>query len=312
MKKKILLGTGILLGIVVISMIAIWVISDNATSYSKGDGVAITQRDLSAMGDISGDLVIPSTLNGRPVTSIGEWAFEGCERLTSVTIPSSVTSIGVVAFSGCKGLTSVTIPDSVTSIGNYAFEECSSLTSVTIPSSVTSIGVGAFEGCERLTSIIVDSANQHYSLINNLLCSKDGKTLVACPGGLTSVTIPSSVTSIRKKAFYGCSRLTSVTISDSVTSIGENAFYGCSSLTSVTIPSSVTSIGEWAFYRCERLTSVTFEGVPPSVGENEFSSLVSENVFSPLTSYYLPKHAAAWEAVINVNSRWHGLKMEQR
>ena len=68
---------------------------------------------------------------GSAVTSIGEWAFSGCHRLKSATIPDSVTSIGNSAFAGCIGLTSVTIPDSVTSIEYGAFNGCSSLTSVT-------------------------------------------------------------------------------------------------------------------------------------------------------------------------------------
>ena len=88
--------------------------------------------------------------------------------------------------------------------------------------------------------------------------------------GLTSVTIPNSVTSIGEWAFYNCSALTSVTFPNSVTSIGECAFYDCSGLTSVTIPNSVTSIGEWAFYNCSRLTSVTIGNSLTSIGKHAF------------------------------------------
>ena len=99
--------------------------------------------------EYSGNISISKnvTYNGSTysVTSIGESAFEGCDGLTSVTIPNSVTSIGESAFDGCYGLTSVTIPNSVESIGESAFEGCYGLTSVTIPNSVTSIGDDAFE-----------------------------------------------------------------------------------------------------------------------------------------------------------------------
>ncbi|MCR5701134.1 MAG: leucine-rich repeat domain-containing protein [Lachnospiraceae bacterium] len=87
------------------------------------------------------------------VTSIGEWAFDGCTGLTSITLPNSVTSIGDCAFFGCKGLTSITLPDSVKSIGESAFSGCTGLTSITLPNGVTSIGRSAFSGCEGLTSI---------------------------------------------------------------------------------------------------------------------------------------------------------------
>ena len=252
-----------------------------------------------------GDLVIPSEINGHPVTSIGRSAFEGCTGLTSVTIPDSVTSIGDRVFYGCSGMTSVTIPDSVTSISSSAFYGCSGLTSVTIPDSVTSIGGGAFSGCSGLTTLAVNENNDCYKSVNGLLLTKDGLTLILVLGvngnvtildsvtsigssafegcsGLTSVTIPDSVTSIGDRAFYGCSGLTRVTIPDSVTSIGSSAFSGCTGLTSVTISDSVTSIGDRAFYGCSGLTSVTIPDSVTSIGSSAFE------VCSGLTSVTIP------------------------
>ena len=90
--------------------------------------------------------------------------------------------------------------------------------------------------------------------------------------GLTSLTIPSGVTSISEYAFYGCSGLTSLTIPSSVTSIGNYAFDGCRGLTSLTIPSGVTSIGEWAFANCSGLTSIyAYLEKIPELGYNVFT-----------------------------------------
>lgn len=98
---------------------------------------------------------IPSTHLGKPVTSIGKWAFADCKSLKSIVIPDGVTSIGNQAFFRCTSLTSIVIPDSVTSIGDYVFENCTSLTSIVIPDGVTSIGNGAFKYCTSLTSIVI-------------------------------------------------------------------------------------------------------------------------------------------------------------
>ena len=254
--------------------------------YTSSDNKVITPYSTDAFG---ANIVSNTYENGKgiitfdaPVTSIGEEAFRACSRLTSVTIPDSVTLIGRSAFSGCSSLTSVTIPDNVTSIGNSAFFDCSSLTSVTIPDSVTSIGELAFSGCSSLTAFYgkYASADKRCLIIDGVLNS-------FAPAGLTSYTIPDSVTSIGEYAFYWCSSLASVTIPDSVTSIGEWAFYGCFRLTSVTIPDSVTSIGYYAFYCCSSLTSVTIPDSVTSIGDGAFnicSSLKNVAIGNSVTS----------------------------
>ncbi|MEO2121766.1 MAG: leucine-rich repeat domain-containing protein, partial [bacterium] len=146
MKKPALIA---LLTLIVIPLHAADV--SDLTFDASGDTITITDCDTGA----SGTLIIPGTIEGKPVTSIGEDAFFECEFLTSITIPEGVTSIGAWAFDDCYALRTVTIPDSVTSIGRGAFDECYALRTVTIPDSVTSIGDWAFYCCDDLTSIII-------------------------------------------------------------------------------------------------------------------------------------------------------------
>ena len=152
----------------------------------SGGKITITSCDKAT----SGKLVIPDTIEGKPVTRIGDFAFVNCTSLTSITIPDGVTSIGFAAFRGCSSLTSITIPDSVTSIGDYAFMRCSSLTSITIGAGVISIGDFAFYECSKLTSI----------------------------------TIPDGVTSIGLRAFNGCTSLTSITFRGNAPTFGIRVF----------------------------------------------------------------------------------------
>ncbi|MBR1520539.1 MAG: leucine-rich repeat domain-containing protein [Bacteroidaceae bacterium] len=219
-------------------------------------------RSISS-NNYAGDIAISSTViydgSTYVVTSIGNYAFNNCNDLTSIAIPNSVTTIGSYAFRNCSGLTSVTIPNSVTSIGSEAFFSCSGLTSITIGGSVTNIGKNTFFGCSGLTSVHItdlaawcnisfgnDFSNPLYYAHHLFLNGEE----------VTDVAIPNSMTSIGSYAFSGCSGLTSVTIPNSVTSIGDAAFAACSGLTSVIIPNGVASIGESAFSGCSDLASI--------------------------------------------------------
>ena len=117
------------------------------------DGLAFDDFNTSESFAVLKDLVIPSEVNGNPVTTLSSGVFSDAENLVSVVIPDTVTSIGGGVFYSNSNLTSVTIPDSVTSIGDGAFYNCGSLTAITIPASVTSIGKRAFLDCTSLTKI---------------------------------------------------------------------------------------------------------------------------------------------------------------
>ena len=177
-----------------------------------------------------GAITIPSAIGGKPVTSIGPYAFYKCNGITSVTIPSNVTSIGRVAFYECNNLTNVTIGSGVTSIGDAAFYYCRALTAVTIPASIMHIENLAFDGTPFYN-------NQPNGLV--ILGKVVYKIKGSCPA---NITIPDGVTSISQMAFEYCKGLESITIPDSVTDIGSYAFKDCTSLTSVTIGSGLTNI----------------------------------------------------------------------
>jgi uncharacterized repeat protein (TIGR02543 family) len=208
------------------------------------------------------EMIIPSSINDKPVKAIANYAFAGANNLRSIVIPNGVTSIGVYALSGASSLTSIVIPDSVTSIGAYAFAGTSSLTSIVIPNGVTSIGASAFWGASSLTSIVipnsvtsiadsafsgassltsinVESGNSHFSSVDGVLYNKTQTTLIRYPEGITAVTfsIPNSVTSIEGFAFEGSSSLRSIVIPNSVTNIGYLAFEGVSNLRSINVES---------------------------------------------------------------------------
>ena len=206
------------------------------------------------------------------------------ESITSVSIGNSVTSIGEYAFCGCDGFTSITIPNSVTSIGSCAFYSCRGLTNVTIPSSITSLGSSVFIYSYNISSIVVEANNTKYdsrSNCNAIIESATNKLIVGC----RSTVIPHSVTSIGECAFSNCTRLTSINIPDNVTSIGNNAFFGCDNLESVNIGYRVKSIGDWAFTSCG-FSSITIPSSVTSIGERAFSNtkLTSITIPSSVTS----------------------------
>ena len=191
-------------------------------TYEVADG-KVTITDVSAK--VSGTVTVPSTLGGYPVTGVGEYAFYGCDTLTSITIPESVVSVGDYAFYGCDSLTVLTIPDSVTSIGFYAFQN---------------------------TAYYADDANWENDVlyINHHL-------VAAKPSLSEAYTITVGTVTIADGAFRDCELLVTLSVPDGVTTIGSNAFYGCSSLASFTIPDSVTRVKEDAFAYCNALTSIT-------------------------------------------------------
>ena len=214
---------------------------------------------------------------------IGDSAFHDCCSAKSLTLPETLTSIGNSAFSCCRQLPSVKLPESLKTIGSYAFSECWNLTELTIPAGVEHIGINPVSRCWKLTKLTVSEQNRFYKSIDNVIYSKDGRTLCASGWKTGSFCIPEGVTEIRSGAFCKCENLTEVWIPEGVTRIGEYAFRGCDELTEVHLPRSLREIGSSAFEGCSSLKSVIIPDGVTCIGKYAFSDCKN------LESISLPK-----------------------
>lgn len=271
--------------------------------------------------------------------TISDAAFKRCNGLTSVSFPNSLINIGAEAFSGCTALASVSTLGNVTIIGAEAFRSCAGIPSIAIPSTVKTIGRNAFMNCTGLTAVhITDLAawcrihfdsdtycNPLYYAHHLYLDGEEIKDLVIPDGvtslvntftgcyGLTTVSVPSSVTSIEEYTFFECKNITKVMLNsntiasrlycdhsslsylfgsqvteyilgEDVTTIGEKAFEGCANLISITFPNSLTSIGFSAFTGCD---------LPEIISKIENPFIIYKDTFSDNTfsnaKLYVPK-----------------------
>ena len=164
---------------------------------------------------------------------------------TEIVIDDGTTVIAASAFSGCRGLTSVVIPNSVTRIGSSAFYD-TALYNNQPYNSLIYAGKFVYEYKKPLSG---EATNEIAIAIKEGTIGIADAAFYNC-SGLTSITIPNTMSFVGASAFEKCSGLTSITIPNSVTSIGNAAFSGCSSLNSITIPNSVSFIGDNAFKDC--------------------------------------------------------------
>ncbi len=171
------------------------------------------------------------------IESIGDRAFQGCNSLTTITIPNSVTSIGKRVFHKCAALKDVTLGSGITEIGEYLFYKCESLETVTVSDSLVGIGNYAFRGCIALKDF--DFKN---------------------------------VSTIGRYAFYGCASLQNIVLPNTVTSIGDYAFRGCTSATAIVLPNSINSIGKHVFYGLKNTSIYSEADAPGSEWNIQFNS----------------------------------------
>jgi len=241
---------------------------------------------------------------GSNITSIGNSAFQGCNLLNSIILPTNSMSIAVNsnAFTAIAQVVSVNGSAGNTPIPSNMFNGNTNMTAITIGSNITSIGASAFQGCSLLnsitlptTAITITSNSNAFTGIAQVVSVNGSAGNTPLPANMfygntnmTAITIGSYITSIGASAFQGCTSLPSITIPTSVTSIGASAFQGCTLLPSITIPDSVTSIGNSAFQGCTSLPSITIPASVTSIGESPFqgcSLLTSINVAADNTVY---------------------------
>ena len=191
--------------------------------------------------------------------TISKNTFNGCVKLKKLQLPEKVEIIEERAFYNCTSIESVLIPNMVHTISEESFALNSSLKSVSLGKSVKHIAYNAFWNDDELSSIIVSEENLYYSDDGNNLYNKDKSVLFKyVKPKQTTISLPSTVTTINDYAFSGYDYLTDITISDSVTYIGECAFYGCGNLSNVVLGIKVNYIGKKVFYGCGNLQAVTF------------------------------------------------------
>lgn len=246
----------------------------------EGDHITITGlEDTSAQ---TTELVIPDSIDGKPVTAIAEDAFRGNIFITKVVLPDSVTVIGAHAFDDCSELSEINIPAGVTSIeegtffcceslkaislpegiksiGKGAFYYCISLKELTLPDSLTDMGNYAFCGCEGLTSVRIGSGLSEISIMAFKKCE-----------GLTEVEIPENIEIIRQYAFSNCGSLENIKFPAILSEVEDHAFASCNSLTSVEI--NAKKLDDYAFAFCSSLTDVNLGNDLISIGSGCFRS----------------------------------------
>ena len=249
-------------------------------------------------------ITIPNEIEGKTVSSIGDFAFDGESNFRQINLPSGLTHIGAYAFRNCNNLVSVSVPSGVTEIGEYAFYNdvrlssvafagnalttigefafayCGGLARIELPASVTDVEGSAFYGDTALTSIGVQAGSRAFTSVGGVLYNHTASILVAYPAGLRQAyTAPSGLRSIGDYAF-AYARLTEIGLGN-VQRIGNNAF-AYSALESLTIPDTVTVMGTSAFSMNFYLREIVLGSGLNAIPQGAFSSCFAlESVHIP-------------------------------
>ena len=245
--------------------------------------------ELNAQTFTYGDLVYEVNY-GSSVTVLEH--VDGTDATGTLTIPDhvvyngnsyAVTIIDDYAFCYCQGLTGTLIlPNTLEEIGDDAFDYCGFTGVVNIPASVEYIGYTPFYGCDGIEGFVVDPANVDYDSRNNcnaVILTYNDELQFGCKNSI----IPNGVESIAEDAFNHVSGLTSITIPSSVTEIGGWSFW-FTGLTRINIPASVSYIGENPFAGCSELAEIVVEdGNPVFDSRNGCNAIIRTNANELIT-----------------------------
>ncbi len=236
-------------------------VSDNKQESPAEESNPVSAGDFTYITDNNGNITmihyngkasapeIPSTLDGKPVTAIGESCFAGNFMIEDISIPEGVTEIGDYAFECCSHLEKLKMPESLKVIGEGAFSGCKKMTDIDLPDNVEVIKKGAFLYCVKLTNL---------SLPTDL--NEIGNFAFARCSSLKKVTFRGSgVKDLPDRLFYYCKKLSEVNIQHTLNSIGKRTFAGCKAMESISLSGELQSIGDFAFENCDSLSSVSIQ-----------------------------------------------------
>ena len=278
-----------------------------AVLFRIKDGEATLVKDLSP-GRSRETLMIPDRFGGVPVTEVNWNAFADCRNLRSVSFPPSVRRIDAKAFSGCSSLTNVVLGPGVEDIEEGVFQNCNAIEAFEIGAKLTRFSAeddysesfgfdtSSIPRGARKLRLRLDPANSHFKLVEESLCSADGKTLVLNPASV-GLAIPAGVKEIDDGAIEGLSaKDPRLVVPDGVKRIGRDNFMGIKGLREVVLPDSVRRIEDRAFSSCPDLESVVIGTGVTTIGEECFSDCPKlESVRIAATNVVVETNAFQWE-----------------
>ena len=295
------------------------IIETATNTLLRGTHTTVIPNNIQNIGDeaFSGCYKLTSITLPASVENIGLSAFQNCTNLTSVSLPIGLTVIKSYTFFGCTSLSTIDLPETLQSIESYSFYDCTSLASINMPESLLSIGNSAFNRCRRLKTLNIPESVWYIggdAFAQTAWYEKQSQGMIYlnkvlyCYKGTSvvrSLRVNDGTIGIAGYAFMGQTNVREVKLPESLEYIGNAAFYGCTSLYKIILPKNVVSIEQQAFEDCRGLKSITcYAEFPPSV--NAFSAFENVStqipVYVPESSVSLYREHELWGRFTNIQA----------